>query len=200
MLPPQEDKILRFLAAYVASHAGTAPTLDEIGRGIGLRSKGAVHRYVKSLIRRRLLGRADGWRGLHLTREGQRYLDTLPLPGRIVAGSPLESIPGQDEVNLAEALTGPDRYMLTVAGDSMMDAGILDRDFVIIRHAEQARNGDIVVALIDGTETTLKRFRRRGKQIELIPENKSMRAVLYSPDRVQIQGVLVGQLRLYDRK
>ncbi len=200
LLPPQEDRTIRFVAGYIRSHDGTSPTLDELCRGIGLRSKGVVHRYIKNLIQKGLLDRAGGWRGLHLTRKGERYLNTLPLPGRVVAGSPLESIPGQDEINLADALTGPGRYVLRVSGESMVDAAILDGDFVIIRHTEQATNGDIVVALIDGAETTLKRFRRRGKQIELLPENKTMKPVLYLPERVQIQGVLVGQLRLYGKQ
>lgn len=197
MLSPQEDKALRFLATYTASHNGLAPTLVEIGEGIGLHSKGVVHRYVQKLIRKGLVECAGGWRGLKLTPKGKRYLATLPLPGRIVAGLPLESIAGQDEINLVEALAGPGRYVLKVSGDSMVEAGIFDGDYVVIRHAETARNGDLVVALIDGTETTLKRFRRKGRQIELIPENRALKPMLYPPERVQIQGVVVGQFRLY---
>ena len=123
----------------------------------------------------------------------------LPLLGRIAAGVPIEAIPDQEELNLADFFMGPGRFVLKVQGESMIDAGILDGDTVIIEFRETADDGDIVVALIDESETTLKRFKRsqRGKYIKLIPENSEMEPMVYEAERVRIQGVLIGQLRKY---
>ena len=122
----------------------------------------------------------------------------LPLLGRIAAGRPIEAIEDQSHLDLAAFLVGPDRYALRVTGESMVDVGILDGDTVILRKQETARRGDIVVALIDGQEATLKRLgETRDGLIELIPENRSMTTMRYAASRVRLQGVLVGQLRNY---
>ncbi len=122
----------------------------------------------------------------------------IPLLGRIAAGQPIEAIDRQDSLNLAEFFIGPDRYALRVTGDSMMDAGILDGDTVILRKTSQVRTGDIVVALIDGQEATLKRLGNcADDMVELIPENAQMKTMHYSSERISFQGVLVGQLRSY---
>ena len=122
----------------------------------------------------------------------------IPLLGRIAAGRPIEAIEDQDHLDLAAFLVGPDRYALRVTGESMVDIGILDGDTVILRKQETARRGDIVVALIDGQEATLKRLgETRDGLIELIPENRNMTAMRYAASRVRLQGVLVGQLRNY---
>jgi repressor LexA len=122
----------------------------------------------------------------------------IPLLGRIAAGMPIEAIEDQHYLDLAAFFIGPDRYALRVTGDSMMDVGILDGDTVILRKQETANTGDIVVALIDGQEATLKRLGGvRDGQVELIPENAAMDTMLYALSRVSFQGVLVGQLRNY---
>lgn len=122
----------------------------------------------------------------------------LPLLGKIAAGQPIEAIEDQAHLDLAEFFIGPDRYALRVSGDSMMDVGILDGDTVILRKTNKARKGDIVVALIDSQEATLKRLGQYNKEtVELIPENKTMQTMHYAPERVSFQGVLVGQLRSY---
>ena len=197
MLTGLEEKILQFITHYIAQN-GHAPTLAEIGKALDIRSKGTVHRYVKSLIKKRQLHR-DGrhWRSLRLTGEHSRRLTILPLAGRIAAGKPIEAIEDQKEINFSDLLLGPDRYALKVTGDSMIDAGILDGDLVIIKHAESANNGDIVVALIDGEEATLKRLRKHGSRVELMSANQQLASMIYPADRVQIQGVVVGQVRLY---
>jgi repressor LexA len=197
MLTGLEEKVLQFITHYIAQH-GHAPTLAEIGEALNIRSKGTVHRYVKSLIKKRQLHR-DGrhWRGLRLTGEHSRRLTILPLAGRIAAGKPIEAIEDQKEINFSDLLLGPDRYALKVKGDSMIDAGILDGDLVIIKHAENANNGDIVVALIDGEEATLKRLRKHGSRVELMSANQQLASMVYPADRVKIQGVVVGQVRLY---
>jgi repressor LexA len=123
---------------------------------------------------------------------------TIPLAGKIAAGFPIEAIEDQQELNLAEMFMGPELFALRVTGDSMMDAGILDEDYVIIKKQPVANDGDIVVAMIDKAEATLKRFKRRGEaQIALIPENQDMEPMIYPAERVSIHGVLVGQLRNY---
>lgn len=177
---------------------GQSPTIAEIALATGLRSRGTVHRYVKGLIAKGALQSEPGaWRGLRLSDEGGEPL-VLPLMGRIAAGRPIEAITHQQEVNLNQLLGGPQRYVLQVKGDSMTDAGILDGDMVIIRRQDTATDGDIVVALIDGEEATLKRLRRDIQgNILLIPENTGMAAMRYDPARVRIQGVLVAQLRTY---
>ena len=122
----------------------------------------------------------------------------IPLLGRIAAGRPIEAIEEQSHLDLAAFLVGPDRYALRVSGESMVEVGILDGDTVIVRKQETARRGDIVVALIDGQEATLKRLgETRDGMIELIPENRNMTAMRYAVARVRLQGVLVGQLRNY---
>jgi len=129
--------------------------------------------------------------------EAERRTNVLPFVGRISAGKPIEAVTDQEEINFSELLLGTDRYVLKIDGDSMIDAGIHDGDYVVIKHADTAKSGDIVVALIDQSEATLKRLKKRRKGVELIPENSSMEPMFYDAERVQIQGVLVGQVRLY---
>jgi len=122
----------------------------------------------------------------------------IPLLGRIAAGQPIEAIEDANYLDLAAFFIGPDRYALRVTGESMIDVGILDGDTVILRKQNTAKTGDIVVALIDGQEATLKRLGETHDGIvELIPENPSMTTMRYSAKRVSFQGVLVGQLRSY---
>lgn len=122
----------------------------------------------------------------------------IPLLGRIAAGQPIEAIEDANYLDLAAFFIGPDRYALRVTGESMIDVGILDGDTVILRKQETANIGDIVVALIDGQEATLKRLGQlRDGMVELIPENSQMATMRYDSSRVSFQGVLVGQLRSY---
>jgi len=171
--------------------------LSEIGTALNLKSKGTVHRYVQALTDKGALERTErGWRGIRLA--SKPHFATLPLAGRIAAGHPIEAIPDQDELNLAELFLGENRYALHVKGDSMIDAGILDGDWVIIERCDTARDGDIVVALIDEQEATLKKLKRLdNSDILLIPENTNLAPMQFSPHQVRIQGVLVGQMRRY---
>jgi repressor LexA len=122
----------------------------------------------------------------------------LPLHGRIAAGMPIEAIEGQNSLPVPAALLGPgEHYALEVAGDSMVEEGILDGDYALIRKTDTAREGEIVVALIDDSEATLKTFRREGQMIRLDPANRRYDPQRYRPDRVRIQGRLAGLLRRY---
>ena len=196
MLTAQQNKALSFIRAHIDEH-GHAPTLNEIGHAVGVASKGSVHRLVQALVDKGHLQRAAAtWRGLRLVEETPE--NALPLLGRIAAGQPIEAIPGEETLNLSDFLLGPRRYALRVFGDSMCDVGILDGDTVIIEQADTARDGEIVVALIDDLEATLKRLRRRDDgTVLLIPENATMTPMIYPAHRVRIQGVVVGQLRSY---
>ncbi len=191
-----EQKMLRFIRNYLAQH-GQGPTLNEIGITLGISSKGTVHRYVQALVEKGYLHHTErGWRGIRLTDIPHSHT-TLPLVGRIAAGRPIEAIPDQDELNLGQ-FSSQDNYALEVQGDSMCEIGILDGDIVIIKSQATANDGDIVVALIDDQEATLKRFRKiDGGTIKLIPENSQMQAMVYDAQRVQVQGVLIGQMRRY---
>jgi len=197
MLTGLEEKILQCITKQITQN-GHAPTLVEIGESLDIKSKGTVHRYVESLIEKGHLHRTGrSWRGLRLTGEQSRRLLILPFAGRIAAGQPIEAIPEQLEINFSDMLMGEGRYVLEVKGDSMIEAGIFNGDLVIIRESSTADNGDIVVALIDNGEATLKRLRKHGDRVELIPANQSMAPMIYPADRVHIQGVVVGQVRYY---
>ena len=162
-------------------------------------SKGTIHRYVQSLRNQGLLAQPErGWRGIRLADDALNNSTTLPLVGRIAAGQPIEAIENQEEINLTEMFVGKDRFALQIKGDSMIDIGILDGDIVVIQPQNTAQFGDIVVALIDDQEATLKRFKKlKDGRIELSPENQELEPMIYEPERVKVQGILVGQLRSY---
>ncbi|MEQ8967206.1 MAG: transcriptional repressor LexA [Azospirillaceae bacterium] len=141
-----------------------------------------------------------GGRGMpETTPEDPGELVQLPLYGRIAAGTPIEAL--RDTSRSADVpstlVAGGEHYALEVEGDSMVEAGILDGDTVIIRRCETAENGAIVVALVDGHEATLKRLRKRGNTVALEPANAAYETRIFGPDRVQVQGRLVGLIRQY---
>lgn len=198
MPTPSQDKTLQFIRRHLAQH-GHAPSLSAIAAGLGLRSKAVVHRHVQALADQGYLRVEPGrHHGIALTDKAAEELLSLPLLGRIAAGRPIEAIPDEHTLNLAEFLLGPDRYALRVFGDSMIGAGILDGDTVVVAQRDTANDGDIVVALIDNQEATLKRLKRRKDgMIELIAANPAIPNMVYAADRVRLQGVVVGQLRSY---
>ncbi|MCK5336529.1 MAG: transcriptional repressor LexA [Gammaproteobacteria bacterium] len=197
MLTSGQHKTLDFIRQYIARE-GFAPTLTEIAQGLGISSKGSMHKQVQALAEAGYIELLAGRkRGIQLTEELQESANTLPLIGCIAAGQPIEAIPGHDKLDLSPIM-GTDRYALIVKGDSMMGIGILDGDTVIIKPCDTARDGQVVVALIDESEATLKRLRHiDNKTIELIPEHLTMQPMCYEAERVRIQGVLAGQLRFY---
>jgi repressor LexA len=122
----------------------------------------------------------------------------IPLHGRIAAGTPIEALEGSTMLPVPAALLGAgEHYALEVAGDSMVEAGILDGDYALIRRTETARDGEIVVALIDDAEATLKYFRKEGAMIRLDPANRAYDPQRYRPDQIRVQGKLAGLLRRY---
>ncbi|MEJ2692377.1 MAG: transcriptional repressor LexA [Candidatus Thiodiazotropha sp.] len=187
MLTELEKKILLFIGDYLREHEGRSPKLSEIGDGCGIKSVGTVHRYVASIEEKGFLEKArSGWRTLRSPNE-------LPFRGVIAAGVPIEAVEQDETIDLTALLIQPDCFLLKIKGDSMINSGILDGDLVVIKPSNTASNGQIVVALVDNEDASLKEFRktRGGKSIKLIPHNDAMKAQLYDADRVRIQGVLV---------
>ncbi len=195
MLTEREQDTLNFITQYyIREHK--APLLVEIAQGLGIQSKGVIHRYLSSLEDKGYIERHSRSRGIELVDKPD--VDELPLLGRIAAGKPIEAIEDQQLVNFSHLLGGPNRYVLQVKGHSMIDEGIRSGDLVVIESSNNARKNQIVVALIDNENATLKRIQFPKKNIiRLIPENKNMQSREYAAERVTIQGILVGQVRLY---
>ncbi|HEY5790761.1 MAG TPA: transcriptional repressor LexA [Gammaproteobacteria bacterium] len=195
----RQRQVYAAIRQHLARH-GVAPKLAELGRALGIRSRGVVHRHVHALVEAGLL-EVDGGRHRGIRLAGATAPAggmQLPLLGRIVAGRPLEAVPDESTVDLSGFFMGPGRFVLRVQGDSMVEAGILDGDMVVVRQAERAADGDIVVALIDDEEATLKRIRHnRDGSVTLLPANRALAPMLYPAARVRIQGVVVAQLRAY---
>ncbi len=175
------------------------PTLDELCAALGLSSKGSLHKQIQALVEAGLVEPMNHQRrGIRLTEAVEQADDTLPLLGYIAAGSPIEAVEQQERFQVPDWMRTNGRcYVLQVKGESMIEEGILDGDHIVIEQRNHARNGEIVVALVDGTDATLKRIEQRPGSVILHPANASMKPMQFSPDQVQIQGVLVGQMRRY---
>ncbi len=175
------------------------PTLDELCRELGLRSRGSLHKHVQALVDAGHVEPLSGkQRGVRLREPGQDDLLSLPLLGRIAAGRPIEALENPQDLEVPRQLRGKGRcYVLQVRGDSMIDEGILDGDWVVVEQRDHARDGEIVVALIDGEEATLKRIEQTPSACILHPANPDLAPLSYAPERVRIQGVVVGQMRAY---
>lgn len=175
------------------------PTLDELCTALGLSSKGSLHKQIQALIEAGLIEPMNNRRrGIRLVDTEDRPQNGLPFLGYIAAGTPIEAVQQQETVEVPDYLqsSGP-CYVLQVKGDSMVDEGILDGDRIVIEQRSHARNGEIVVALVDGVDATLKRIEQRQGKVVLHPANENLKPMTYAPDQVQIQGVLVGQMRRY---
>ena len=196
-LTRRQREILDFLRdnAGLFEHA---PTLDELCAMLGLRSRGSLHRHVQALVAAGFVEPMAGQhRGVRLIAD-EPTEHGIPFLGKIAAGRPIEALPQPEYVQVPPHLrTDKPCYVLQVDGDSMCEAGILDGDQVVIEQRDYARNGEIVVALVRGAEVTLKRILQEPGRTILYPENSAMEAMELHPDEVQIQGVLVGQMRSY---
>ena len=197
-LSDKQQRMLDFINEFV-DDKGYPPTVRDILRGCEISSTSVVDYNLRVLEREGYLRRdSEVSRGIGIPDRARSNFIKVPILGTIAAGQPIEAIPGQDEINLSDFLMGPDRFALRVQGSSMINAGILDGDIAVIKQQSNAHNGDIVVALIDNNEATLKKFERMEYgNIKLIPANETMQAMIYEADRVQIQGILVGSLRRY---
>jgi repressor LexA len=225
MLTAKQHELICFIHDRLAE-TGVSPSFEEMKDALDLKSKSGVHRLISALEERgfhrrlpnraralevlrmpdrpapqkkgvgRIVSRAEAARAMP---EPANDLLEIPLHGRIAAGVPIEAIEGQSTLSVPAALLGNgDHYALEVAGDSMVEAGILDGDYALIRRTEVARDGEIVVALVDENEATLKFFRREGAMIRLDPANRAYDPQRYPPNQVRVQGRLAGLLRRYD--
>tara|TARA_R110000868_G_scaffold78286_4_gene223631 strand:- start:152 stop:748 length:597 start_codon:yes stop_codon:yes gene_type:complete len=196
MVTPVQQRVYLYIQEHIGEH-GYSPSLTEVARGIGISPKSIslVSRCIHALVEAgRLRFDKKGYRNIQVA-EQEPF--NLPLMGRIAAGSPIEAVEDRQSVDLGRLLKGDDHFALEVRGDSMIDEGIFDDDLVICRHAKVGREGDIVVALIDNLEATLKRISFRiADRITLIPANPVLKPKAYLPHRVQVQGIYVGLLRL----
>ena len=164
-----------------------------------MRSRGSLHKHVQALVKAGHVEPLSGkQRGVRLCESAQGHLLSLPLLGRIAAGRPIEALENPQELEVPRQLRGKGRcYVLQVRGDSMIDEGILDGDWVVVEQRDHARDGEIVVALIDGEEATLKRIEQTPSACILHPANPDLAPLRYAPERVRIQGVVTGQMRAY---
>jgi repressor LexA len=216
MLTRKQHELLSFIHDRLGE-TGISPSFEEMKAALDLKSKSGVHRLISALEERQFLRRLPNRaRALEIVRMPEQARTTkstpqhkappspandvleIPLHGRIAAGLPIEALEGQSALAVPAALLGPgDHYALEVAGDSMVEAGILDGDYALVRRTETARDGEIIVALIDEHEATLKYFRREGSMIRLDPANRAYDPQRYAPGQVRVQGKLAGLLRRY---
>ena len=198
-LTKRQREILDFLSEFIEQN-NYAPSLEEVGRRFGLSSLATVHKHLTNLQEKGFIKRAwNRSRSVELlpTRVGTRAVD-LPLLGNVAAGVPIEAVVSTETVAVPENLVGKrDTYALRVRGDSMIDDQIRDADVVIVEDRKTADNGEMVIALLRGTEVTLKKFYRDKGRIRLQPANERIQPLLLDADLVQIQGVVVGLMRRY---
>lgn len=193
----RQKEILDFLKEFVSQN-GYAPTFDEIAAAFGFRSKGTVYKHIRSLKSKGLIQHEwNRTRAIELIDENNKGR-MFPVLGTVAAGSPIEAINSFEELELPESFVGEgSHYILRASGNSMIEEQIRDGDFLIVREKEVAENGETVVALIDGFETTIKRFFKRNGTVELRPANEKLTSIELGAERVQIQGIVVGVLRRY---
>ena len=205
----QKQKDLLLLIDRKIKTVGVPPSYDEMKDALGLASKSGIHRLITALEERGFIRRLPNKaRALEVLKLPDDFRPQSPAPandayevpfvGKIAAGNPIAAI--EDSYNMISVppnMMGPDHFALEIEGESMIEAGILDGDIVIVKKANTARNNQIVVALVDQEEATLKRIYKNGQTIELIPENKDFETKTFGPDRVEVQGILVGLVRKY---
>jgi repressor LexA len=198
-LTKRQREILDFLNEFIQQH-GYAPSLEEIGRRFGLSSLATVHKHLTNLQEKGFIKRAwNRSRSVEMvpTRVGGRAIE-LPLLGFVAAGVPIEAVATAESISVPEDLVGKrDTYVLRVKGDSMIDEQIRDGDYVIVEDRKTADNGEMVIALLGGSDVTLKKFFRENAHVRLQPANPAMQPMTVPADQVQIQGVVVGVMRKY---
>jgi repressor LexA len=195
----RQKEVLDFISGFVQRN-GYSPSFEEIARGLDLKSLATVHKHITNLQNKGLLQRAHNRsRSIDVTpaRSKTRTSERLPLMGRIAAGFPVEASENAETISLTDIIGNRDVFVLQVRGDSMRDEHILDGDYVLVERTRTAREGEIVVALVNGTETTLKRYYIEGSMIRLQPSNLEMDPIYVPAAQVAIQGRALGVLRKY---
>jgi repressor LexA len=204
-LTKRQKEVVDFVARFVEQN-GYSPSYEEIARGLGLASLATVHKHITALETKSYLKRGfNQSRSLEL---GPKYVQDqrrqrpasieVPLLGRIAAGAPVESVAERSSLNFADFAGNPDTFALEVRGESMIEDHICDGDMILLDRPAEVHDGDIVVALVRGSETTLKRFYREpGDQVRLQPANSALQPIVVPAGDVQIQGRLLAVLRKY---
>jgi len=201
----RQRQVYDFISEFVQKN-GYSPSYDEIREGLGLSSLATVHKHISNLERKSLLTRDyNRSRSIDLLppkgklKQAMSVNTTmvLPLLGRIAAGQPIEAVENPETISLADFVRSKEVFVLEVRGDSMQDEHILSGDYVLVEKSKTAHNGDIVVALVDGSDATLKRFYREGDNIRLQPSNVNMQPIIKPAAVVDVQGRVIGVLRKY---
>jgi repressor LexA len=199
-LTRRQKQILDFVGRHI-ERRGYAPTIEEIGEHFGLSSLATVHKHLTNLQDKGLIKRLwNRSRALELvpTRIEVKAVE-LPLLGRVAAGSPIEAVASTETIFVPENMVGrQDTYVLQVKGDSMIEEQIRDGDYVIVEDRKSARDGEMVIALLQGENVTLKKlFREPGGRVRLQPANSAMKPIVVNAEDVRVQGVVIGVLRKY---
>jgi len=204
-LTKRQKQVLDFIAGFVEEN-GYCPSYEEIARGLDLASLATVHKHISVLETKSYLKRGfNQSRSLELApkylqeqRRPKAPITEIPLMGRIAAGAPVETVEQHETLNFADFTAGGNTFALEVRGDSMIEDHICDGDLILVERVQQALDGDIVVALVSGTETTLKRFYREGEDmVRLQPANSALQPILVPAADVRLQGRLLAVLRKY---
>jgi repressor LexA len=203
----RQREVYDFISRFVAER-GYSPSYDEIREALGLNSLATVHKHISNLEKKSLLTRDyNRSRSIDLVAPKGKLKQSmavntglvLPIVGRIAAGLPIESMQQNDgnTISLADFVRSKEVFVLEVRGESMQDEHIMDGDYVLVEKTKVGRNGDLVVALVNGDETTLKRFYKEGESVRLQPSNATMRPIVVPAAAVQLQGKVIGVLRKY---
>jgi repressor LexA len=204
-LTKRQWQVYDFISRFITEHS-YSPSYEEIKAGLGLRSLATVHKHVSNLEKKNFLVHDPNCsRSIQLVPLKGKLRQSmavntgvvLPLVGRIAAGQPIEAVENPETISLADFVQSKEVFVLEVRGESMQDEAILDGDYVLVEKTKVAHNGDIVVALVDGRDATLKRFYKEGDRIRLQPSNADMAPIIVPAAAVQIQGRVIGVLRKY---
>ncbi len=204
-LTRRQREVLDFISQFVDSR-GYSPSFEEIAEGVQLSSLATVHKHIGNLEAKGLLKRDyNRARSIDLikpkTQTRKAFIaaanTSLPFLGRIAAGQPIEAITNPETISLGDFTGSKDVFVLEVSGQSMQDEHIVDGDYVLVERTNTARDGEIVVALVESSDTTLKRIYREGATVRLQPSNATMAPILVPAESVQVQGRVIGVLRKY---
>jgi len=206
-LTRRQRQLYDFIANFVQTH-GYSPSFEEIREGLGLNSLATVHKHVTNLEKKGLLHRdANRSRSIDLLAPRGKMkqamaaaasaASSLPMVGRIAAGRPVETFETPETISFSDFTRSKDVFVLQVTGESMQDEHIVDGDYILVERTQVARDGEIVVALVEGAETTLKRIYKEGDHVRLQPSNVTMAPIVMPATSVEIQGRVIGVLRKY---
>ncbi len=200
MLTLKQKKLLDYIDVYFKENS-VFPTYEEMKDALNIKSKSSIHKLISSIEERGFIERIPHKARAIQFKDKKTDLNKIPYLGRIAAGNPIEAITSSfEQISVPDYLitNSKEHFALEVIGDSMIDEGIFNGDIVIIKKTNIASTGDIVVALIDENEVTLKKFRSFKNSIALEPANKNFKTRIFGPERVNIQGLLVGLIRKFN--